>query len=149
MDVSSFNDCVINDNYFLREHGYVDGDMYRCLVCAEGCDTCVDSSPCLHERNDVLLIILLILNAAATVAIFGIAVVVYIYRYETVSKSFYVQMESDYTLVTREIWSRNYLLQTRFINPVTRLMIWTLLFYVILKASIHVLFLSNRNILVT
>ena len=44
-------------------------------------------------------------------------------------------MESDYTLVTRELWSRNYLLQTGFINPVTRLMIWTPLFYVILKAS--------------
>lgn len=72
---------------FFRENRYVNADLFRCMSCAEGCETCVDSSPCMYERNNVLMIILILLTAVATVVIFGVALVIYLYRFETVSSS--------------------------------------------------------------
>jgi G protein-coupled receptor 158 len=102
--------CVCQDGYFFpRVHSEVraytgleienwtrnsnnslgDG-MFRCSKCAAGCDTCVDDSPCLHQRSNAVVISLLILNLLTVAGIIGIAVATYLYRHEMVKINTYV-----------------------------------------------------------
>ena len=58
--------------------------MYRCLACAPGCDTCVDSSPCLYERKIAILICLTFLIVVTILGVICVAAVTYVYREELV-----------------------------------------------------------------
>lgn len=69
----------------VRQTGVIEHGMFRCIVCAEGCDTCIDDSTCLYQRNEALFISLLILNLVTVAGITCIAVVTYLYRREMVS----------------------------------------------------------------
>lgn len=71
------------EDYF-RQEGSIEDGLFQCEVCAEGCDTCIDDSPCLHRRNNALLISLLILYIITVAGITGVAVVIYLYRIELV-----------------------------------------------------------------
>ena len=59
-------------------------DMFRCFACAAGCDTCVDSSPCLYERSEVGLICLTFLMVVTILGVTTVAAFTYIYRDEMV-----------------------------------------------------------------
>ncbi|XP_045169889.2 probable G-protein coupled receptor 179 isoform X2 [Mercenaria mercenaria] len=74
------------DNY-VRQFGVIKPGMFQCVACATGCDTCVDSSPCLHEHNYPLKIALLIATISTVLGIGGIAVITYVYRNNKIIKS--------------------------------------------------------------
>ncbi len=53
---------------------------FECLPCAEGCDSCVDDSPCLYSYSPPLRIALLVLSVLLLVFILVIALIVAISR---------------------------------------------------------------------
>ena len=53
-------------------------DTFQCLQCAEGCDECVDSAPCIVSLNMVLRTILLVLQCV----IIGCLPVVVLFTYK-------------------------------------------------------------------
>lgn len=61
-----------------QESVYEDPSAYQCLKCAEGCDECEDSSPCIVSLNWVLRTILLILQCV----IIGCLPVVVLFTYK-------------------------------------------------------------------
>lgn len=96
--------CVCNDGFYfpdltsevkaytgeqierwIRSTGETVTTQFRCDACAAGCETCIDDSPCLHQRNEGLIITLLILNLIAVIGIIAIAIATYLYRHEMVS----------------------------------------------------------------
>lgn len=70
----------------IRDGKEITTDMFRCIACAAGCETCIDSSPCLYERNEAILIVLTFLIIATIIGIIAVSFVIYIYRGEMVSK---------------------------------------------------------------
>lgn len=73
------------ENWTRNTNDSLGNGMFRCAACAAGCDTCVDDSPCLHQRNNVLVISLLVLNLFTVAGIIGIAIATYLYRHEMVN----------------------------------------------------------------
>lgn len=45
-----------------KPNNYSQHSMFECLRCAEGCDECIDSSPCIASLNWVLRTIILVLS---------------------------------------------------------------------------------------
>lgn len=45
-----------------RPNNYSQPTMFECLRCAEGCDECNDSSPCIASLNWVLRTVILVLS---------------------------------------------------------------------------------------
>lgn len=45
-----------------KPNNYSRHSMFECLRCAEGCDECIDSSPCIASLNWVLRTIILVLS---------------------------------------------------------------------------------------
>ncbi|KAH3844507.1 hypothetical protein DPMN_086765 [Dreissena polymorpha] len=77
----------VNIEGHFRSVGHFDDVTFRCVACAAGCDTCWDSSPCLHERNRALVITILLLNCITVCGILVIAILTYYYRHEMIIKS--------------------------------------------------------------
>ena len=69
---------------FYRDGREMTPDMFRCFACAAGCETCVDSSPCLYERSEVVLICLTFLMVVTILGVTTVAAFTYIYRDEMV-----------------------------------------------------------------
>ena len=67
-----------------RNMNFIEPDMFRCTACAAGCDTCVDNSPCLYEKNQALVIVLILLVVITLVGFLVIAVATYLMRHEAV-----------------------------------------------------------------
>lgn len=65
---------------YVRHYGAIKPGMFQCAACASGCETCVDSSPCVHEHEIVLKVMLLVLTSLTVVGIAIVAVVTYVYR---------------------------------------------------------------------
>ena len=64
---------------FQGEESYFDEETaFQCLLCAAGCESCVDSSPCIVTLNWVLRTILLILQCV----IIGCLPVVVLFTYK-------------------------------------------------------------------
>ena len=57
---------------------YDQDTAFQCLACAEGCDECVDNSPCIVSLNMVLRSILLVLQCV----IIGCLPVVVLFTYK-------------------------------------------------------------------
>ena len=65
--------------FFQGEESYFDEETaFQCLLCAAGCESCVDSSPCIVTLNWVLRTILLILQCV----IIGCLPVVVLFTYK-------------------------------------------------------------------
>ena len=69
---------------FHREGLEMNDNMFNCVTCAPGCDTCVDNSPCLFRRNKALLIFLTIMMVFTIIGIIGVATLAFLYRAEMV-----------------------------------------------------------------
>lgn len=82
-DVKAYTGEEIEDHF--RQKGEIESGMFRCVECAAGCDTCVDDSPCLHQRNKALLYSLIVLDLVTVAGIICIAIITYLYRIELVS----------------------------------------------------------------
>ena len=83
-------------------------DMFRCFACAAGCETCVDSSPCLYERSEVVLICLTFLMIVTILVVTTVAAFTYIYRDEMVCINgtfflFLTLMSSFYVLPLKSV----------------------------------------------
>ena len=74
----SYPGSVIEEYY--RENLEITPEMFRCIACAAGCDTCIDSSPCLYERSEAVLVVLTVLIVATILAVLGVSFVTYVYR---------------------------------------------------------------------
>ena len=70
---------------YYREGWVITPAMFRCIACAAGCDTCIDSSPCLYERNEAVLVVFTVLVVATILAVMGVSFVTYVYKGEMVS----------------------------------------------------------------
>ncbi|KAL5235852.1 hypothetical protein ACI65C_003262 [Semiaphis heraclei] len=61
-----FDGVIIEEEYEKLMQGkpnnYSQHSMFECLQCAEGCDECIDSSPCIASLNWVLRTIILVLS---------------------------------------------------------------------------------------
>jgi len=57
-----FFDTTISPNQQGKPNNYNLSTMFQCLRCAEGCDECIDSSPCIASLNWVLRTIILVLS---------------------------------------------------------------------------------------
>ncbi|XP_050441601.1 probable G-protein coupled receptor CG31760 [Adelges cooleyi] len=61
-----FNGVIIEEEYeklmLGQPNNYSQGNMFECMRCAEGCDDCVDASPCIASLNWVLRSIILALS---------------------------------------------------------------------------------------
>jgi hypothetical protein len=91
------------EEYF-RQTGNIEDGLFQCVVCAEGCDTCVDDSPCLYSRNEPLMITLLILDLLTVAGIIGIAIATYLYRIELVGKPLNNNIRCTNNLRNCKIW---------------------------------------------
>ena len=60
---------------------------FRCARCSEGCDTCVDDSPCLYDDNKVLTSFLLLLTVALVLLVLIASFLIYWFRSKRVSIS--------------------------------------------------------------
>ena len=58
--------------------------MFRCVVCAPGCDDCIDHAPCLYQRDRGLLLVLMVLMMLIILGIAALAALTYYFRTEMV-----------------------------------------------------------------
>lgn len=77
-NANSFSGAEIEQYY--RDNGNETFDMYQCVPCKPGCDTCIDGSPCIYERIVIAQITLISLMAATVIGIICASVFTYIYR---------------------------------------------------------------------
>ena len=73
-----------------QESDYEEPLAFQCLKCAEGCESCEDSSPCIVTLNWVLRTILLILQCV----IIGClpVVVLFTYKYKEIKVSYFAKI---------------------------------------------------------
>ena len=91
-----------NEPYFQGEESiYEDPSAFQCLPCADGCESCEDSSPCIVTLNWVLRTILLILQCV----IIGClpVVVLFTYKYKDIKVIIYMRFGS-YWVVYNKFW---------------------------------------------
>ena len=69
---------------FFQEGRILRPDMFRCVVCAPGCDDCVDHAPCLYQRDRGLLLVLMVLMILIILGIAVLAALTYYFRTEMV-----------------------------------------------------------------
>ena len=91
-DASFFSGATIEQ--FYRDGLEITPDMFRCLACAAGCDTCVDDSPCLYERNEAVLIVFTFFIVATIFGIIGVSAMIFIYRSEMVGLTAFIIVET-------------------------------------------------------
>ena len=74
-----------------EESIYEDPSIFQCLKCAEGCESCEDSSPCIVTLNWVLRTILLILQCV----IIGClpVVVLFTYKYKDIKVRIFIKLK--------------------------------------------------------
>ena len=74
-----------------EESIYEDPSIFQCLKCAEGCESCEDSSPCIVTLNWVLRTILLILQCV----IIGClpVVVLFTYKYKDIKVRIFINLK--------------------------------------------------------
>ncbi|CAI9715955.1 probable G-protein coupled receptor CG31760 [Octopus vulgaris] len=60
---------------------------FQCLPCARYCDTCIDSSPCMHQPNIAIRVMILVMSAITLLIMIALAVVVCHKRSQLVIKS--------------------------------------------------------------
>ena len=53
--------------------------LYDCLPCREGCDECVDDTPCMYQRKMTLRAVFLVINEAVKAVAIALAVFIFIY----------------------------------------------------------------------
>ncbi len=58
--------------------------QYECLHCAEGCDTCVDNSPCLYSYVNEVRAVLLIIAVFMLALVILVSLVVQVFKSRTV-----------------------------------------------------------------
>ncbi len=81
----AFNGSILESMYSDNSQPTDDEvDEYQCLVCAEGCDTCVDDSPCQHSFNIYIRTILLILTLAIICFVLIITCCINVYKKQKV-----------------------------------------------------------------
>ena len=73
------------ENFSRIFNGTFGNEVFRCTECAAGCETCVDATPCLHQRNDALIISLMSLNSLAVTGIIFTSLGTFLYRNEMVN----------------------------------------------------------------
>lgn len=64
---------------------YMKSDSFQCLPCAEGCETCVNSNPCILALNWVLRSVILILSCIIIFILFIVEFFTWRYRNVKVS----------------------------------------------------------------
>ncbi|XP_069115075.1 probable G-protein coupled receptor CG31760 [Argopecten irradians] len=62
-------------------------DAMRCKPCAEGCDTCVDASPCLYQSQLALRLPVLIFTIVTMILIMVVACITFNFRFEMAIKT--------------------------------------------------------------
>jgi G protein-coupled receptor 158 len=82
-DVNAFTGQEI-ENFSRYSNNTFEKGKFQCNACEAGCDTCVDASPCLHQRHETLIITLMILNVLTVLGIIVISIGTYCYRNVTV-----------------------------------------------------------------
>ncbi|CAB4041152.1 Hypothetical predicted protein, partial [Paramuricea clavata] len=64
----------------LAAEGKANYSLYDCLPCREGCEECVDDTPCMYQRNVSLRIVLLSINEIIKTAAIALGVFVFVLR---------------------------------------------------------------------
>ncbi len=96
------NKCLTQQKIFQdHESIYEEPSAFQCLKCAEGCESCEDSSPCIVTLNWVLRTILLILQCV----IIGClpVVVLFTYKYKDIKVRPIVNLILFSTCIEQEI----------------------------------------------
>ncbi|KAK3597892.1 hypothetical protein CHS0354_029476 [Potamilus streckersoni] len=57
-----------------------EGNLYRCIPCARGCETCVDGSPCLYQSSDSLKLTMMALILLNVTIVCCLSVATFVYR---------------------------------------------------------------------
>ncbi|XP_072013672.1 probable G-protein coupled receptor CG31760 [Amphiura filiformis] len=85
---NAFNGTQVEEEFSKKIRGYDNNyDSFICLLCAEGCDECVDKSPCFLEPNTILRFTLAILQCVFIVALLGLGIFTFIMRNNKVIKA--------------------------------------------------------------
>ncbi|KAL3873526.1 hypothetical protein ACJMK2_036632, partial [Sinanodonta woodiana] len=64
-----------------------EGNLFRCMPCARGCETCVDDSPCLYQSSDSLRLTMMALILLNITIMCCLSVATFIYRKVLVIKT--------------------------------------------------------------
>ena len=62
--------------------------MFYCLPCGEGCEKCVDDTPCMFKRNMPLRIALLTFNETVKALAIALAIYIFVFRRRKVFVNF-------------------------------------------------------------
>lgn len=61
--------------------------LYDCLPCREGCEECVDDTPCMYPRNMSLRTLFLVVNEIIKAVAIALAVFIFLFRETKVTTS--------------------------------------------------------------
>lgn len=60
--------------------------LFQCLPCREGCEECVDDTPCMYQRNTSLRTVFLTINESVKALAIALAVFISVFRESKVVK---------------------------------------------------------------